>query len=157
MFPKIEKSGGEAAVPMHISNPVLDFNYTRDQCSALRIYPLNTSDSFNFTCAMKSNEKIKFCLTASLILFKLLNVYSANKWARFLDVPHAVIMIIFNLIQLKCHYLSSKKGRRQRYTIFSMEHEMSNIFHYLPFAVCKFFNRVLFSLLDSICLLPRLF
>jgi len=45
---------GEVLIPYHLSNPVLDFNYTQEKCSALRIFPLNSTEKF--ACAMKCTQ-----------------------------------------------------------------------------------------------------
>jgi len=50
-FPLSYKIRGEALAPLHLSNPVLDFNYTQDKCSALRLFPLNST--VKFSCALK--------------------------------------------------------------------------------------------------------
>jgi len=52
-LPKFWKVAGEVEVPFPESNPVLDFNYTKEKCSFQRVFPLSKTATFD--CTMKSN------------------------------------------------------------------------------------------------------
>jgi len=55
LFPRITQPAGEVEIPYHSSNPIPDFNITKEKCSARFIFPLNSTEIF--TCAVKRNKK----------------------------------------------------------------------------------------------------
>jgi len=107
-FPLSFQPEGEAKIPFHKSNPVLDFNYTQEKCSALRLFPLNAIKKF--TCEMKGNLKIA-ALSSININFNLVQKFerfniSAMKiegyWVNFGCVFASFHLKIFNFADGDC-------------------------------------------------------